>query len=155
MPYVNVWVDEADCLEDVSDEDLAKEMRKRNYACGSVDLCARRVGFPIRRPRLFFVAHADRQRQPRRPEPHRRAIEPEQQASRRNHARRCGAPALPAWRDAVGADGNRRLLEPGAVPLIDGAPARVGRLRAYGNAINLKQAAEFISAAREALKVAA
>lgn len=30
MPYVNVWVDDTDVLEDASDEDLVKELRKRN-----------------------------------------------------------------------------------------------------------------------------
>nr|WP_249182470.1 DNA cytosine methyltransferase [Burkholderia ambifaria] len=127
------------------------DLEDANYACGAVDLCTRRVGFPIRRPRLFFVAHADRQRQPRRPEPHRRAIEPGQQASRRGHAGRCGTTTLPAWRDVVGVDGNRRLLEPGAEPLVDGSASHVGRLRAYGNAINAEAATQFILAARDIL----
>jgi DNA (cytosine-5)-methyltransferase 1 len=52
-------------------------------------------------------------------------------------------------------DGKWRPVEPGTFPLVNGAPARVGRLRAYGNAINLEQAAEFIGAAREAIEVAA
>ncbi|MGG1947084.1 DNA cytosine methyltransferase [Trinickia sp. NRRL B-1857] len=52
-------------------------------------------------------------------------------------------------------DGKWRPVEPGTFPLAHGTPARVGRLRAYGNAINLEQAAEFISAAREAIEVAA
>ena len=30
MPYVNVWVDDTDVLEDASDEDLAKELTRRN-----------------------------------------------------------------------------------------------------------------------------
>jgi hypothetical protein len=30
MPYVNVWVDDTDALEDASDEALAEELRKRN-----------------------------------------------------------------------------------------------------------------------------
>jgi len=45
-----------------------------------------------------------------------------------------------------------RPVEPGTFPLADGAPARVGRLRAYGNAINAQAAAEFIRAAREAIE---
>lgn len=44
-----------------------------------------------------------------------------------------------------------RPVEPGTFPLAHGVTARVGRLRAYGNAINLYQAAEFIAAASEAL----
>jgi DNA (cytosine-5)-methyltransferase 1 len=62
------------------------------------------------------------------------------------------------WRDAdwlLCRDGKWRPVEPGSFPLVDGAPSRVGRLRAYGNAINLEQAAEFIGAAREAIGMAA
>lgn len=29
MPYVEVWVDDTEVLEDASDEDLVKELRKR------------------------------------------------------------------------------------------------------------------------------
>lgn len=43
-------------------------------------------------------------------------------------------------------DGKWRPVEPGAFPLAHGAPARVGRLRAYGNAIVAQVAAEFVSA---------
>ncbi len=41
-------------------------------------------------------------------------------------------------------DGRWRPVEPGTFPLAHGAPARVGRLRAYGNAINAVQAQIFI-----------
>jgi len=43
-------------------------------------------------------------------------------------------------------DGKYRPVEPGTFPLAHGATARVGRLRAYGNAINAEAAAEFICA---------
>jgi len=43
-------------------------------------------------------------------------------------------------------DGKWRPVEPGTFPLAHGAPARVGRLRAYGNAINAQAAAAFIEA---------
>ncbi len=48
-------------------------------------------------------------------------------------------------------DGKWRPVEPGLKPLVDGTPARVGRLRGYGNAINALAAAEFIRAAKEAM----
>ena len=51
------------------------------------------------------------------------------------------------WRDAdwlFCRDGKWRPVEPGTFPLAHGAPARVGRLRAYGNAINAKAAQAFI-----------
>ncbi|WP_250438746.1 DNA cytosine methyltransferase [Delftia tsuruhatensis] len=41
-------------------------------------------------------------------------------------------------------DGKWRPVEPGTFPLVDGAPSRVGRLRAYGNAINAQAAETFI-----------
>jgi len=51
------------------------------------------------------------------------------------------------WRDAdwlLCRDGKWRPVEPGTFPLAHGAPARVGRLRGYGNAIVAQQAAAFI-----------
>lgn len=53
------------------------------------------------------------------------------------------------WRDAdwLGcSDGKWRPVEPGTQPLAHGLPARVGRLRGYGNAIVPQQAAEFVRA---------
>lgn len=43
-------------------------------------------------------------------------------------------------------DGKFRPVEPGTFPLANGIPARVGRLRGYGNAIVPQVAAEFITA---------
>ena len=42
--------------------------------------------------------------------------------------------------------GRTRIIESGTRPLAHGIPGRVGRLRAYGNAINPWQAAEFVAA---------
>ena len=53
------------------------------------------------------------------------------------------------WRDAdwlFCRDGKWRPVEPGTFPLANGAPSRVGRLRAYGNAINVEAATEFVAA---------
>ncbi|RRW57090.1 DNA cytosine methyltransferase [Pseudomonas fulva] len=58
-------------------------------------------------------------------------------------------PANGFWRDAdwLGCrDGKFRPVEPGTFPLAHGAFSRVGRLRAYGNAINAEAAAHFIAA---------
>jgi DNA (cytosine-5)-methyltransferase 1 len=52
-------------------------------------------------------------------------------------------------------DGKWRPVEPGTFPLATGAPARVGRLRAYGNAINAEAAAAFIRAYAERAGVSA
>ena len=43
-------------------------------------------------------------------------------------------------------DGKWRAVEPSTFPLVDGAPARVGRLRGYGNAIVAQVAQAFIEA---------
>lgn len=48
-------------------------------------------------------------------------------------------------------DGRWRPIEPGSFPLADGASARVGRLRAYGNAIAAPVARAFIEIAQECL----
>lgn len=65
------------------------------------------------------------------------------------------SPTNGRWRDAdwlLCRDGKWRPVEPGTFPLAHGAPARVGRLRAYGNAINAEAAIEFIRCADEAIK---
>ena len=56
------------------------------------------------------------------------------------------------WADAdwlLCTDGKARPTQPGLFPLAHGVPSRVGRLRAYGNAIVPPQAAEFIRAYME------
>lgn len=53
------------------------------------------------------------------------------------------------WRDAdwlFSRDGKWRPVRPGSFPLVNGATQRRGRLRAYGNAINLEAAKAFIKA---------
>jgi DNA (cytosine-5)-methyltransferase 1 len=50
------------------------------------------------------------------------------------------------------ADGKARRIESGISPLAHGIPARVVRLRGYGNAIVPQVAAEFIAAAMECIK---
>ncbi|HBS0772539.1 TPA: DNA cytosine methyltransferase [Klebsiella pneumoniae] len=66
----------------------------------------------------------------------------------------CGGAVQPGpvngfWRDAdwlCGRDGKWRPVRPGSFPLANGVPGRVGRLRAYGNAINIEAATAFIKA---------
>ncbi|WP_423197895.1 DNA cytosine methyltransferase [Cupriavidus sp. H19C3] len=58
------------------------------------------------------------------------------------------------WRTAdwlLCRDGKWRPVEPGTFQLAHGAPARVGRLRAYGNAINAEAARVFIESMMECL----
>lgn len=59
------------------------------------------------------------------------------------------APINGFWRDAdwlLCRDGKWRPVEPDIKPLVDGLPGRVGRLRAYGNALNVEAATAFIRA---------
>lgn len=66
---------------------------------------------------------------------------------------RSAGPVNGFWRDAdwLGCrDGKWRAVEPGTFPLVDESPARVVRLRAYGNAIVSEVAVEFIRAYMEA-----
>ena len=59
-----------------------------------------------------------------------------------------------AWRDADWLpcdDGKARPVEPGTFPLAHGIPNRVGRVRAYGNAIVPQVAATFIRAVMESM----
>jgi len=67
-------------------------------------------------------------------------------------AQGCGEPGAPGpvngfWRGAdwIGCrDGRWRPIKPGSTALANGSPSRVGRLRAYGNAINAQAAQIFI-----------
>ena len=52
-------------------------------------------------------------------------------------------------------DGKWRPVEPGTFPLAHAAPARVGRLRAYGNALDAETAAGFVAAVMEAVEMPA
>lgn len=59
-----------------------------------------------------------------------------------------------AWSDAewiACRDGKARPAQPGAYPLAHGVPDRVGKLRAYGNAIVPQVAAEFIGAVMDVI----
>jgi DNA (cytosine-5)-methyltransferase 1 len=71
--------------------------------------------------------------------------------------RAAGASSLAGfWSDAEWipcSDGKWRAIEPGSQPLVAGAPSRVGRLRAYGNALNAETAATFILAVMDSLSL--
>lgn len=82
-----------------------------------------------------------------RPQGHGRPVG-QHDAAGREAAERHGATAG-FWSDAEWlqcSDGKARPVEPGTFPLADGVSGRVGRLRAYGNAIVPQVAAAFVSA---------
>lgn len=73
-------------------------------------------------------------------------------ADEAGYATETSGPCNGFWSDAIWLpcrDGKARPTKPGIFPLAHGAPGRVGRLRAYGNAIVAAQATEFIKAAME------
>jgi DNA (cytosine-5)-methyltransferase 1 len=106
------------------------DLESIDYACGAISLPAAGVGAPHNRARLWFVAHAQRKRG-------------------------CGGQL--AGQHAVDADARGEVARPArhggweAVEqrpslLVDGFAGRLGRLRAYGNAIVPQVAQAFIEA---------
>jgi DNA (cytosine-5)-methyltransferase 1 len=57
----------------------------------------------------------------------------------------------PDFEWVIGADGKARRVKPGLRLLAHGVPARVAKLRALGNAIDLRPAAEFIKAVSDSI----
>jgi DNA (cytosine-5)-methyltransferase 1 len=150
------------------------DMEGEAYAFGPVDICAAGVGAPHIRQRLFWLAYAAsgglHGRGPSEALPPAGPVkEPERLCNARelgdtggargcDHARPGDGPAPGPvngfWRVAdwiFCRDNKWRPVEPGASPLAHGATSRVGRLRAYGNAINAEVATEFVTAAGYAI----
>jgi DNA (cytosine-5)-methyltransferase 1 len=116
---------------------VAADLEGEAYAAAAVDIGAHSVGAPHRRQRLYWVAHA-------------------------SQVGLCGAQTVKElgrvgssesglacewW--AIEPAETPREIEPGMGGVADGVPGRVGRLRAYGNAIVPQVAAEFIGAVME------
>jgi DNA (cytosine-5)-methyltransferase 1 len=157
---------------------VATDLEGDGYAVGAVSAPACGFGAPHIRQRLYWMADsANAGHERRRPSDNLRGREsnprnggelghpdePRPQGRRVPEIARGGGGdgQLPAgspgpvngfWADAEWLpcrDGKARPTQPGLFPLAHGAPARVGRLRAYGNAINAAQAEEFVRAAME------
>jgi len=109
------------------------ELEVAGYAAGAVVLPACAVGAPHRRERIFIVADA-----------HGDGLEKPQGVQ----GRRAGGGWGGYWRAPriVRTEHGTYPVEPGLEPLAHGVPARVGRLRAYGNAIVPQVAAEIVRA---------
>lgn len=113
------------------------DLEALGYAFGAVAFPSAGVGAPHIRDRCYWVASATDANRARLQGPVRGGTS--------------GSPDVAsAWRaiERIHAEGiwPTWLSESGAPALVDGAPSRVGRLRAYGNAINAKAAQEFIAA---------
>jgi len=135
------------------------DLEGAGYAVGAADLCAAGVGAPHIRQRLYFVGIArdgDRlgNSDQTRLEGHWRPFQQHDEARREVEERH--RPTSGFWRDpdwVACRDGKQRPVEPGSFPLAHGAPARVGRLRAYGNAVVSEVAATFIKAVMQTLEM--
>ena len=131
------------------------DLEGEGYAATAVDICAAGVGAPHIRQRIYFVGHTEHAGL----EGHAGAENARHRPGRFNtdadrsdaaaSVSGAGRPTNGFWREAdwlLCKDGKRRPVEPGTFPLGDGTPDRVGRLRAYGNAIVPQVAAEVIKA---------
>jgi len=116
------------------------DMEAAGYSFEAVDLSAACLGAPHIRQRLYWVGYTERPR-----------LE-----GYRGYGETVGNPEtigsdssagfLRAWdqyESLTCVDGNRRI-QPGTFPVVDGTFSRVGRLRAYGNALVPQVAALFI-----------
>lgn len=77
-----------------------------------------------------------------------------QEGSGRAHGHKPDRRGSSFWSDAIwveGSDRKARRLKPGLPLLAHGVPGRVGKLRAYGNAIVAPLAAEVVKALMETL----
>jgi len=136
---------------------VSADLEGKEYAFAATDLCAAGVGAPHIRQRLFFVGHklghTDDARLERLIDGHRAPFrwlgEVRSTSTAGESGERRPGPVNGQWRDADWLhcrDGKWRPVEPGTFPLAHGAPARVGRLGAYGNAIVAQAAQTFIEA---------
>jgi DNA (cytosine-5)-methyltransferase 1 len=148
---------------------VRSDLEGSSYSVGVSDLCAAGVGAPHIRQRLWFVADAVQPASERRAGSVSGTQAPLDSARGLNgrvadgfadggevgelaHAtsEQMGLPGQsrpwsdPDWLPCT--DGKARLVEPGTFPLAHGIPGRVGRLRAYGNAIVPQVAEQFIRA---------
>lgn len=112
------------------------------YAFGAVAFPSAGVGAPHIRDRTYWVAGS----------PHANSQGLQRQVQQ---GIACSEDVASAWRaiERIHSEGLWKtwLSESGTPALVDGAPSRVGRMRAYGNAINAQAATHFIAAYLETL----
>ncbi len=139
---------------------VSADLESADYAVGAADLCAAGVQAPHIRQRLWFVADSGCARleisgaNEQRTEGIAAVVARRDAGSFVNaeseQTRISGRPWFPRGTDSADwiecTDGKWRPVEPGTFPLAHGIPARMGRLRGYGNAIVPQVAAAFIEA---------
>ena len=154
---------------------VRSDLESEGYAVGAVDLCAASVGAPHIRQRMWWVADSGNVRshgikacdssqgtldQQRRDDADGRGLvrigmaDPTSSGCARSESERWEKGEEPdrggIWmgRWIPCADGKARRIEPSIEPLAHGISNRMGRLRAYGNAIVPQVAAEVLKAWR-------
>ena len=125
------------------------EMETLGYAFGAADLCAAGVGAPHIRQRLWFVVSGLANTESKN-----RSIPIQSRGSQQTSIKSRGSSKTydNEWSgcDWIPCrDGKTRPIEPGTLPLVNGIPFRMGRLRAYGNAIVPAVGAMFVKAYME------
>jgi DNA (cytosine-5)-methyltransferase 1 len=159
-------------------DDVQNDLEREDYAFSALDLCASGIGAPHIRQRLYWVANKlntfdkclggrlgnaetwgeggriQRGGEKGRNERTDRTTGKNGTLSRFHNRKQfqCPGPTNGFWGSAdwlLCRDGRWRPVEPGTFPLAHGIPARVGRLRGYGNAIVVPLAIEFVKAFME------
>jgi DNA (cytosine-5)-methyltransferase 1 len=119
---------------------VSTDLEDADYAFGASDLCAAGFGGAHIRQRLYFTGVANTVGSRR------------QRTGWSSSAQSIGVAersVLSDWKNTdwvFCSDGTKRPVEPSTFPLVDAAPARVGRLRAYGNGLDAQTATQFVAA---------
>ncbi|WP_366125088.1 DNA cytosine methyltransferase [uncultured Desulfovibrio sp.] len=118
---------------------VRSDLECSGYACGGVVTCAAGFGAPHIRERIYWCAtDIGGTRSSRTHEHGKSASERDNVETWREFARIHATQSWASW-----------VSQSGAGPLVDGATARVGRVRGYGNGLNVEQAIPFIKAFME------
>ncbi len=148
---------------------VRSDLEAMGYAVGAVPVQAASAGADHLRDRIWFVGHADSERGEVDPDAGGSANgssagtiarlsgagygDVADSAGGRQHGSKSsfGAPRRDSSQDSgldwvIGADGKARRVKPGICLLAHGVPARVGKLRGFGNAIDPRPASKFIKA---------
>lgn len=149
---------------------VSTDVEGLGYAFGALAFASAGIGAPHVRERTYFTAHrfkdkgscfwladtdhehGDLGRRGTGNDSRKRRVA--SKLRRREHGVLLETPVKGHWRTADWIeckDQKWRPVEPGSLPLVDGASAAVGRYRAYGNAVNAYAAAAFIKASLQAI----